>query len=172
MPYQLPRSESVLTACELLTLQQNNHAKVHSFLTHHAVSSSSTVCKSWQKSFVYTVPLYCVARIQLWGWQWVLNGNLFIKVGDLKNLYDCLVAWGKHCTILIRQGPQGLGLAWILQNRKRWWQRRHADNADATDLEVQKRYSENYWPVKLISVLGSSKFQFFSTWDTIWVLSW
>ena len=81
MPYQLPRSESVLTACELLTLQQNNHAKVHSFLTHHAVSSSSTVCKPWQKSFVYTTPLYCVARIQLWGWQRV-NGNFFIDVGD------------------------------------------------------------------------------------------
>ena len=72
---------------ELLTLQQNNHAKVHSFLTHHAVRSSSTVCKPWQKSFVYTVSLYCVVRIQLWRWQGV-NGNLFIEVVICINRFD------------------------------------------------------------------------------------
>ena len=31
-----------------------------------------------------------------------------------------------------RQGPKGLGLAWILQNSNRWQQRRHIANVAAT----------------------------------------
>ena len=42
-------------------------------------------------------------------------------------LFQASIIQGRHGW----QGPQGLGLAWILQNKKRQWQQMHApDVAD------------------------------------------